>query len=168
MGRFPFDYIILCLCVNQESPGVHLIFTFPRYTVPGKTAAIVNAKQQSPLPQSRCIPVFVAFAAFYSRNQGKTGHEGKSRSFFRKNFSLSLKSPRVCFNTGEMSDFCPKTRAFKEKTARKACRLSRMFDAESTVLGQNRRRFGVFKQTLEPLENRLWLYLTKTRFFVIL
>ena len=57
--------------------------------------------------------------------------------------------PRVCLKTGEMSDFCPKTRAFKEKTARKACRLSRIFDAESTVLGQNRRRFGVLKQTLD-------------------
>lgn len=44
--------------------------------------------------------------------------------------------------------FVPKTRAFKEKTARKACRLSRIFDAESTVLGQNRRRFRVLKQTL--------------------
>ena len=55
-----------------------------------------------------------------------------------------------------MLDFCPKTRAFKEKTARKACRLSRIFDAESAVLGQNRRRFGVFKQTLGSAAQITW------------
>ena len=49
--------------------------------------------------------------------------------------------------TGEMLDFWPGTSDFKEKTVRKAA-FSGFFDAESTVSGQNRRRFGVLKQTL--------------------
>ena len=49
--------------------------------------------------------------------------------------------------TGEMLDFWPGTSDFKKKTARKAA-FSGFFDAESTVSGQNRLCFGVFKQAL--------------------
>ncbi len=101
------------------------------------------------LPQSRRLisapALQSAKEAAHDRNCGRpTVHNRRLKRILPQKPSLS----RACLKTGEMSDLCPKTRAFKEKTARKACRLSRMFDAESTVLGQNRRRFGVFKQTL--------------------
>ena len=101
------------------------------------------------LPQSRRLISAPALQSAkrtaHDRNCGRpTVHNRRLKRILPQKPSLS----RACLKTGEMSDLCPKTRAFKEKTARKACRLSRIFDAESTVLGQNRRRFGVFKQTL--------------------
>ena len=53
----------------------------------------------------------------------------------------------ACLKIEEMTDFCPKTVSFKEKTQSNR-RLTRLFDAEDDRLGAKRQRFRFFKQAL--------------------
>ncbi len=53
----------------------------------------------------------------------------------------------ACLKIEEMTDFCPKTVSFKEKTQSNRC-LTRLFDAEDDRLGAKRQRFRFFKQAL--------------------